>query len=739
LLYFDSDTNSSIVLFVIQPLNTEPYRFCTTPSSGFSFQSLASPPHTYDICIPVASIHNNKMFYQHSNGSSTLPRGFRFHHEEGDRPITPEALIADEPEQTSPPSPPRPVRLKVRKRNASAFQAPTEHFLASVAAADVPIPTIEIPQIDSHTAQDSEMPDREPISVHGSGLLAPQSQDHRFFSPPKTPVPTFAFEEGSSHRPDWSMGTSSPDDYFKRPASSHSNTSDFSDDSFYSGSRVSRPSDDGSCTSPESDIGDPFTFPSISKGKGKAIHRDQPAEHVTTLNRKLRSKTRKDAPWTKAMSDHLWSTYMLYVQDPTVTPFRISASAVPPQGVLHRVAREAKRSWKGPKVTPAKLRHSARLRSPRGDTIDKSGSLTPTGETPRVYAQWPHSSSATRNQLRDLCKSRDNKAVQIHHHFQSRSPTPFTKSYRQIRSEEPVRISAFNTKDIVLSLTTSTAESMQPDGPLAQLAADESSDTPTTFPFSPLEEFKPLGFGESRGISLEQEPRNRRLGSPFIARTYGPSTSKTLNLYDRPSSPPTQSDNAQPFLRSPLKFEPRSLNGTMKRRAQHDLEEELSSNGAVLRPSILDEQLFGTALNQRRVRSRGFSLGDEALAGRVPSLFQRPGALPVASGAQSAADLAVGPPKTSPTLLPAATFEPPRLGSPFSESGLSQTFPRRLLQDGTTTIRRSAFATMHQTRRSIESFDFGDGPSLQSRLSNLDQRLSEIRERGGAARRQNFE
>jgi hypothetical protein len=46
---------------------------------------------------------------------------------------------------------------------------------------------------------------------------------------------------------------------------------------------------------------------------------------------------------------------------------------------------------------------------------------------------------------------------------------------------------------------------------------------------------------------------------------------------------------------------------------------------------------------------------------------------------------------------------------------------------------------MHQTRRSIESFDFGEGPSLQSRLSHLDQKLKEIRERERAARHQNVE
>jgi hypothetical protein len=690
------------------------------------------------------------MFYPHSSGSATLPRGFRYHHDE-ERPKTPEPLPLDEPHQ---PSPPRPTRLKLKRRNVRNLQAPTDQFIASVAAADVPIPTIEVPQ--THVSEDSEMPDNESISINNSGLLAPQTYNYRLASPPKTPMPMLSMDEGCSQRPDWHMSTPEPlEDYFQRPTSALSNASDFSDDSFYSGSRASRPSDDGSCTSPESDISDPFQFPSISKGKGRAIIQEEPVPQVTTLNGKLRSKTRKNAPWTKAMSAHLWSTYMLYLQDPTVTPFRIGASAVPPEGVCHRVAREARRSWKGPKLAVPTARRSTRLSSVSGSSraSDKSGSITPTGETPKVYSQWPHSSAATRNHLRDLCKSKDTTAVQRHRHLQSRSPTPFTKSYR-LGMSEPPRFSTFNTKDIALSLTTSTAETMQPDGPLAKLASDESADTPTINNFPSLEDFnKPLGFEESHGlgISIENSSRGRRLGSPFIARTYGPSSSKALNSYDpsRPSPPRTQSDTLSgPYLRSPLRFEkPRSLNGTQKRRAQHALEEDLSPNGAVLRPSILNEQLFGTPLNnQRRVRSRGFSLGDEAFRNHVPGLIQPAPTLfsppprtstppPAQISPESIASTSVELP--APKLLPSATFAPPaRLGSPFSESGPSNTFPRRLFQDGSATIRRSAFATMHQTRRSIESFDFGDGPSLQSRLEHLDMKLKEIREREAASRRQ---
>ncbi|TAQ89232.1 hypothetical protein B7494_g2460 [Chlorociboria aeruginascens] len=662
------------------------------------------------------------MFYQHSNGSTTLPRGFRFHHEE-ERPKTPEPLLAQEPEQ---PSPPRPVRLRVKRRNVSNLHAPTEHFLASVAAADVPIPTIEIPRIDD-MADDLEMPDREPLLINTTGFLAPRSHDAQLIPCPKTPVPMLCMEDGCPLRPDWSMGRSvTPEDYFQRPVSALSNDSDLSDESFYSGSRMSRPSEDGSCTSPESDITDPYCFPSISKGKGKAMDMDPAEPGATILNSGLHSKTRKDAPWTKAMSDHLWKTYCIYLQDATVTPFRFGASTVPPEGVCYRVAREAKRSWKGPK-SPA--RRSTGLSSGVGASREasKSGSNTPTGEKPRTYVQWPHSSAATRTHLRELSRNSSyTTSVQRFRHLQSRSPTPFSKPYLPSRLRSPQPHTPFNTKDISLSLATSTAESMQPDGPLVKLA---SFDGPADDIVLSMND--PNGAEEYLDTRMETNITCQRLASPFVLRTYGPSSSRTLTSPERPFPLQTRSDTTTgPFLRSPLRFDrPRSLNNTQKRRAQHDLEEELSPNGGVLRPSILNEQLFGNVLNsnQRRVRSRGFSLGDDVLRGRTSGVFHD-SPISIPSTSQNLESI------IRPTLLPSATFEAPRLGSPFSESGPSNTFPRRLFQDQKSTVRRAAFATMHQTRRSIESFDFGEGPSLQSRLTHLDQKLAEIRTRETAAK-----
>ena len=77
-------------------------------------------------------------------GPASLPMGLRaavFR-----APKTPEPMAEGE---TRPPSPPRP-RFRLKRRNVSQhLAAPTQQFLASVAAADVPIPSIEEPEVIS--------------------------------------------------------------------------------------------------------------------------------------------------------------------------------------------------------------------------------------------------------------------------------------------------------------------------------------------------------------------------------------------------------------------------------------------------------------------------------------------------------------------------------------------------------------------------------------------------------------
>lgn len=679
------------------------------------------------------------MSHQHENGSTTLPRGFRFHHSEGNQPTTPEPFNPAGSE--GPPSPPRPSRLKVRRRNVSNLQAPTEQFLASVAAADIPIPTIEEPQITPHVSSDCDMPDRGPLSISTS-FLAPHTYNSRFASPPKTPIPSMTMENSNSERPDWTMESSSPNDLdIERPTSAASHSSE---ESFYSEGHLSRYSEDGSCTSPESDCADPFSYPSYSKAKGKKLNGEATKSHDPVLNAKLRRKTRKDAPWTSAMSAHLWSVYLLYLQDPVVTPFRIGARAVPPEGVCYRVARQAKKSWKGPKA----IQNECSIQTPRGVSCELSDFATSTGDRPRTYTQWPHTSSATRAHLRELCKAGGDAAVQRHMHLQSRCPTPFTQNndryryqYRTPEPQVPPAITSWNTKDISMSLTTSTSETMQPNGPLAQLATTKES----TVARPRKSIHQPRGWTRSRTTNLSlDDSRTRSLGSPFMARTYGPSSTMD-GVFDEPRSSNcrVRSDTLSgygpaPRLRSPLNFDrPRvSNNKENKRRVQNHFE-NLNSGGAILKPNTMNEQLYGIPLSgnqQRQVRTRAFTIGDDLLRNRMPGLFQ-PLPTPISNGPEKTGLVPeISPsPMPQPRLLPSATFDAPRLRSPFMEKP-SNTFPRRLFQDQKAPVRRSGVVTMHQSRRSIDSFDFEERPSLQSRLSRLDNRLAEIREKENGSR-----
>jgi hypothetical protein len=669
-------------------------------------------------------------------------------------------------EEIRPPCAPRPARLRVKRRNNAHLQAPTDQFLASVDAANVPIPTIEVnhSSLPSRTTPLSQgllpsvnlfdanldMTDLR-MNIPGNSFLVPPHQPYgRMGFPPKTPEPESLAEQESS-RPCWTLGgrITPNEEHFTRPSSAMSTDSECSDDSFYSGSRRSHPShsEDGSCTSPDSDVEDPFQFPSLSKAstKSNSIRLQAPADFAP-LNQNLKSKTRRDAQWTAPMSRHLWSTYLLYLQDPTVTPFR--AGGVPPEGVCHRVAREAKRSWKGPRLSTHRSLGKAMASS---QVSDKGGSLTPTAETStKIYAQWPHSSAATRNHLRELCRKESN-VVQRHRHLQTRSTTPFTKtpSYGSPQPSDS-RNSMFSTKDIAISLATSTSSTMQPDGPLASLALQDSDPTPTPTKNSSLLSTHPLSVVESvepQALAFNLDNRqSRRLDSPFIANTYGPSSSHTLRT---PSPARYRSETSAPRLRSPVRFtNHKSLNTTQKRRAQNSLDDnEAISSSTLTRPGVIDQKLFGTPLGhaRRRVRSRGFSLGDEAFRHGISRVFRRPppefnlagkNGIPTneARGPSRVLGLMSTNSRVAPSFLPATSNEPPRLGSPFTESGPSQTFPRRQLQDSQATIRRGAYATMHQTRHSINTFDFGPSQE-QTRLERLDSKLKEMQEREAAARR----
>lgn len=628
--------------------------------------------------------------------SITLPRNFTFHYTEGEEPKTPEQENAI---PAIAPSPPHAYKIKRRVRPTIQTSTETQARLTQQLQ-DAPIPTIVAPlNMEPHSS----------IVEHSAAeaterYLAPTAI-RPFMTLPRPRTPTIQRVQLSEYMratpPPRDLG-----DFIIRPLSRCSITSDSSNES--SGSLTSYPSVGGSCTSPESDPTDPFVLPSMRKFKPESksnvlamtkMPRQPPNPNILKL---------PPVYWTPEMDKHLWSTYMLYVQDPTVTPFKTLPGSVPPLGVCHRIARLARRTWRGAGQV---------LRSPPGDEKIvspklRSGSITPVSTTPA----WPKSSSSTRRRLRYLAKRKP--TIAPHYQRLLRSPSPFSSSSqaRSARASSPLcqEQTAFDTRDIQFSLSTSTATTMQPNGPLAQLSQGNSVDpqqqsepfddppvpwaSPPAVPSSDLNQETPF---PDVSHDLSAEPPH--LGSPFSgSRTWGPSRSRQ---HLRPTTPRAQSSQQAstigPALKSPLRFSSRNPYPSInKRRAQHQLEDELSPGGSEKHDLI--EQLFGghTEGRHRRVRSRGFSLGDVRGDDRLESLFQQQ---------SSEQQISQPPPETAQMsfLQPPQSGEPiRRLGSPFSITGSGSMPTRR--------------PSRHLASASLSAFDTGSFTSIDQRIRQTD-------------------
>ena len=632
--------------------------------------------------------------------SITLPRNFTFHYTEGEEPKTPEQ---EKETPSTVPSPPHAYRIKRRVRPTIQTSTQTQARLTQQLQ-DAPLPTIEAPVVVE------SRPLRPVIHHHATeptdGYLAP-SVIRPFMTMPRPRTPTMQRVRLSDY-----MGTTPPPrdlaESIARPLSRCSITSDSSDES--TGSLTSYPSMGGSCTSPESDAADPFILPTTQKSK-RVLKADFLT--MTELSRNPTKSSLQKQPsihWTTEMDKHLWSVYTQYIQDPTVTPFKTLPGSVPPLGVCHRVARLARRTWRGA---------GQGFRSPLSGEMSttacvQSGNHTPVaaGSPLLTVPAWPKSSSSTRRRLRFLVKRKP--SIAPHYQRLLRSPSPFSSSSqaRSARASSPLcqEQTAFDTRDIQFSLTTSTAASMQPNGPLAQLAqgTTTSSQQDPEFSDPPVPWASPPAVpssDHSYDILSHDAPANPpHLGSPFTgSRTWGPSRSRQQL---RPTTPRTQSSQQAstigPSLKSPVRFSGRNPYSSInKRRAQHQLEDELSPGGTDKRDLI--EQLFGghTEGRHRRVRSRGFSLGDVNGNARLEALFQQQG-----SEQQQPPDL---PCEAS----QANTLQPPqsgesirRLGSPFLASGTGSMPTRR--------------PSRHAASTSLSGFESGHFASIDQRIRQTD-------------------
>ncbi|KAI1456926.1 hypothetical protein F4805DRAFT_430540 [Annulohypoxylon moriforme] len=582
----------------------------------------------------------------------------------GAGPRTPEPSAPND--ELHQPSPPRP-RLRLKRRHVSQhLNAPTQHFLASVAAADVPVPSIEVQADDSDS-----------MKIHEHLSL-------RTFSPPKTPAAEVVPSSETKY-PDWSIGSewsgsdieSSPEYESSRPSTAFSTQTSAS-----LFSQLSYASEDGDFVNPE------LKVPEFSESR----------PHSNT-NVTHQERSRK-APWTKAMESHLWSTYMLYLQDPRVTPIRLGRSRIPPSGVCLRVAREVKRSWKGSK---------AHL------TADmKSGSNTPTAESSKPYMEWPHTCAATRAHLRELCRI---KATASPGKYKSPSPAPFHKAAHRRWNRKSVPAtspSVFSSYDMAFSLAVSTSDTMRPEAPLAQLTSSEVETVP-----EPAGNIRQEMVTPDRELSSADIPR---LPSPVLAKSYGPSSSSSLA---DGISLPRQSNtlDSRKLLKSPVRLT-RSRSGTQKRRSVKSLEElprkRPSISTAFWKGSEDSDNLPQAQDSERREQSEVvFGQKTHCRSFSAFSASRNEDPFVVSTSSENSA------------------MQPRRLGSPFSGAGSSHSFPNRLstpINFNLTALRRP-FATVQQPNQERSRTQSPPRSSLAARLAYLDQRLRELRNRGGDRRR----
>ncbi|SPN96783.1 uncharacterized protein DNG_00303 [Cephalotrichum gorgonifer] len=657
------------------------------------------------------------------SGAATLPRGFRYHAGDSE-PRTPEPFATVE-DETHPPSPPRP-KFRIKRRHASQLAAPTQQFLASVAAADVPVPSIEVaePETDSlGLMQGSQFPRVPQIQVD-NGVLVCHKVRRTPLLPPKTPEPEAGHVPSVRHYPDWTIDStfssddSSPECEYSRPStarSTHTSASLFS--------RMSFTSEDAQCMSPEFD-GRDACFQALDYSKDRV--------RAASAEAKSKGKLRK-APWTRAMSEHLWSTYLMYCQDPKVTPFRTGRNGIPPHGVCIRVAREAKRSWRGSRA------HLA--------VADKSGSSTPTAESSSAYIQWPHTSAATRARLLELSRMKSASSAARTHQYLSHSPTPFGKTATRQwnRRTTPLRSpSIFSSRDLNITLGVCTAESLQPTGPLAQLtsaaldsSALEGSDGPSSGGDLAVPDLE-LGVPENRRF---------RLRSPFTTRSYGPSSSSSLGAAFSPRTtvPERQTSTLEPrrSLQSPAhltrsrsntlqqKRRSRQISGEVRRYKRPSLGSDLWTEPftPVASKSSIDESSTTTTRPSLEFSSTSSRHHDDLFVPRtnLEDIF---------TTTQPATEQPTGAPPPPFTLssLALPANQPPRLGSPFAATNSSLSFPNRLSQPTNLfgPIRRP-FATIQQP--AADDTDATARANLASRLTYINDRLQEFRRRDHQRRR----
>ncbi|KAJ5662700.1 hypothetical protein N7462_011626 [Penicillium macrosclerotiorum] len=590
--------------------------------------------------------------------SRTLPKNFTFPSLSTDEPRTPERPSR----HVEVPPPPRhsfsSCRLpRVRVRSGTdvceRIDLDIFRFQGSQGTQDVPLPSIEVPQASAILG--GSVPDE---SVNDDRFLAPPRQRMAFKTPPAQ-IRGTPFDSCDTEHP-WPSWDQTPFvGSITRPDSACSNHSDSSIESIET--FASRPSVGGSCTSNESDIFDhqfPLEFP-----------KEAPMESPTLPKRLKvqRPQVLKDKSWTRDMDNHLWNTYQLYLQDPTITPFKMTPGSIPPLGVTSRVARRAKRTWE-----KKKLRFTQTLPT---QPDNRSGSSTPKALDSPAQPLWPKSDAKTRGRLKLLCRRKFCISPHYQRMMQSRSPEPMADmlgvpSEPHIHAFADKSSTAYTTRDLGVSLASTYDPS-----PLTQLAEMSVPDESKADWFGkPLHTFSDTHVAEPSTVQfpaphLRVEPYNipPRLGSPFVYSTWGPGGSNR-QVQDIPQSARRETVHV-PGRRlrrnTHMDRTPRDSDDVFSSDVygEKDPSEEEVQNR--LETYLRDNKFQSMAHGRVRVRNRGATTTGAIGPKDVNQLFSPPSSLN-----SSTAEETTPNPKPSNPLLSLGGENIKRLGSPFRIEGV---------------------------------------------------------------------
>jgi hypothetical protein len=509
---------------------------------------------------------------------------------------------------------------------------------------DVPLPSIEVPQ----STGDFNAPVLSDSS-NDEGFLAPPRSRMEFKTPPAQ-IRGTPFDSGDAATP-WPSWDQTPGPRIKRPDSVCSTLSDSSIESIET--FASRPSV-GSCTSVESDLFDSYFPLEMSK---------EPELESPSRPQKQHSHVKKaDNSWTREMDNHLWNTYQIYLQDPTMTPFKMTPGSIPPLGVTSRVARRARKNWE--------KKRNRIVQSVSMASADAFGTSTPKVSDEGSQPLWPKSDSKTRRRLKLLCRRKFSISPHYQRIMQSRTPEPVTGVYGpppETRVHDFADNSAYTTRDLGVSLVTSYDPT-----PLSQVTQDvpltaDWFNTPVSATPAPAQVETPVAKTPYQHLRVESAPSIPRLGSPFVYNTWGPGgTSRQAQRFNSPRREtihvPGHRARRNTYLDQSLQ-DPDDVFATTSKKKNNPSEEEEEVDRR-LEDYVRDNKFQDMGHGRVRIRNRGATIGD-VNPRDMDQLFSPPSSLN--SGP-------IEPEETTPIVKPGNPLldlgeNIKRLGSPFRIEG----------------------------------------------------------------------